>query len=1055
MVEEGASDLAPLESELEGLADPRSKLEGLARVPPRWLSHGSARSWEFVGEYADGYGLWATAGQAFAEAAERPGADRPTLYARAAANYWLAGYKEAHSDFLARAEQLDDRNPQVVLAQLRPPRSPEERLTILAAAPDDLEPRPRAALDVARAVAHLELRQWDEVSACLDRVRDAVSDHIALRDLLPSLVVSLNIERNQQGRPVDVAALRAAAAESQALRDDLQAAFRFDESAHLLARAATALAIAGDLRDARELLMTIRDEERENQDARVALATAAIAAQDLAFAREIAPASDDEAALLLRAELQAASNDGDEVAEAVNTLDRLLVEAVDADIRTQAAFSRQVAAIDGRVDPSPAAEEILRVARPELDAVLRAQFLINQDNLDDAEAAVLPHTDDPRALRELARIAAIREDWPRVIELLDDVVERTRAAEDRLLRADALAKAGQVADSLEAFGALSGDDDLPREIRISAFSWSAQLASESFDHTTVERITREWLELDPGHVGAAWGRLFALYRLGRTQEAMQLIELFNLDPDPDREDLAELLVAVLSKGEPEAAARRMAEISDRFGRPEQIEAAFLITALRVRPEDRLEDLADQIRERLAEFPDRFPRSRLIQAFPIDTSPEGVETFFAEHIVPAAEQRQEFLQKVRDGQVPLASFATAVGRPLVLTTIQLTPGLPIGFRDPALDQLELESARGAIGRGVAWDPVSLGVVASLPPEIGGKMRPFFPGSAIAQATIDDLHRAVENPEARGADATLGYDPTSDQRFYRDYTPEEIEEERNLVNRAMEIAQAINVRPNIDATKSAELDELMRNESADETMLTWPASFALAERERMPIYSDDRFVRLQARRVGLQAFGTTALLDALVERKLLTEEERLQARQHLRRRGLVGVGVTLDELLTEGREVGWKHEQSRRLAFALTDPTAWNPAVILETVRMWGALLRTIFYEAPHEFDGWVARIIDAGKQNNPRVDYSFFAETLILIAWRPYADNSADFVRALIAAVRKMRLRFGWFRDPLVGVRARLMAIAEASNSPEVGLLFRAFLRDVSFTDQLAMLGLQL
>lgn len=117
--------------------------------------------------------------------------------------------------------------------------------------------------------------------------------------------------------------------------------------------------------------------------------------------------------------------------------------------------------------------------------------------------------------------------------------------------------------------------------------------------------------------------------------------------------------------------------------------------------------------------------------------------------------------------------------------------------------------------------------------------------------------------------------------------------------------------------------------------------------------------------------------------------------------------------------------------------------------------TIFDEAPGEFEGWVARIIDAGKQNNPRVDYSFFAETLILIAWRPYADNSADFVHPLIAAARKMRLRFGWSRDPVVGVHARLMAIAQASNSPQGGLLFRAFLREVSFTDQLGMLGLRL
>lgn len=1055
MVEGGASDLAPLETELEGLADPRAKLEGLAKVPPRWLVDGSARSWEFLGEYADGYSLWATAGKAFSEAAERPGADRAALLARAAAVYWLAGDEEAYHALLKKAEQLDARNPQVILAQLRPPRSPAERLSILDGAPEKLDPRPRAALDVARAVAHLELHQWDEASTALERVRAAVPDHIALRDLEPSLVVNRNTQLNQQSHPVDVAALREAAAVSQALRADLQAAFRFDESAHLLARAATALATAGDLQDARDLLATIRDEERENQDARIALTTAALASQDLAFARAIAPESDDEAGRLLRAELQAASDDPEAIAEAVVVLDGLLVEATSDDIRTQAAFSRQLAAIDGRAVPSPSAEEILRAARPELDAVLRAQFFINEDNLDDAEATLLPFTDDSRVLRELARVASIREDWSRVIELLDDVVERTRSPEDRLLRADALANAGRVAEALAAFDALSGDGELPREIRISAFSWSAQLASENYEHATVERITRDWLELDPGRVSTAWGRLFALYRLGRSDDALQLIEQFQLDPDPEREDLAELLVAVLSDGEPEAAARRMAEISDRFGRPEQLEAAFLITALRVQPEDRLEDLSEEIRERLAAFPERFPESRMIQAFPIDTSPEGIEAFFAEHIIPAAEQRQEVFQKVRDGQMPLASFATAVGRALVLTTTQLTPGLPIGFRDPALDQLELESARGAIGRGAVWDPVSLAVVASLPPEIGAKIRPFFPGSAIPQATMDDLHRAVENPEARGADATLGYDPTAGQRFYHDYSPEEIEEERTLVNRAMDIAQALDVRPNIDASKPAELDDLMRDEDANETLLTWPATFALAQREGLPIYSDDRFVRLQARRVGLQAFGTTALLDALVERKLLTEDERFQARQVLRLRGVNGVGATLDELLAEGRHVGWKHESSRRLALALADPTAWSPAVILETVRMWGALLRTILDEAPEEFDDWVARVIDAGKQNSPRGDYSFFAETLILTAWRPHSGNSAEFLQALVAAARKMRERFGWARDPIVGVHSRLTAIAQAANSPEGGLLFRAFLRDVSFTDQLAMLGIQL
>ena len=185
-----------------------------------------------------------------------------------------------------------------------------------------------------------------------------------------------------------------------------------------------------------------------------------------------------------------------------------------------------------------------------------------------------------------------------MIELLDTLIGGADLPEDRLLRADALAKNGVIADALAVYDAL-GRSQPVTEIRSSAFSWSTQLASDNFDHATVERITGEWLEFDPGRERVAWGRLFALHRLGRSQEALQLAGQLNFDPEPNRQDLAELLVAVLSEGDLERAARRMMEISDRFGRPEPLEAAFLTTALRVRPgQDRLADLSEQIRQRL-------------------------------------------------------------------------------------------------------------------------------------------------------------------------------------------------------------------------------------------------------------------------------------------------------------------------------------------------------------------------------------------------------------------------------------------------------------------------
>jgi hypothetical protein len=1051
MVEEGADDLAPLQVEIEGVADPRSRIEDLARVPPRWLEEGSTRTWEFVGEYASGYALWAAAGKAFAEAAERPGADRAGLLARAAANYFLAGDEETHRDLLSKAEQLDARNPQVILSRLRPPLPAADRLAILAEAPDDLEPRPRAAIEVARAIAHLDLHEWDEARASLEIVRANAPDHIGLRELEPVLVIAENTERGQEGRPIDVAALRQAAAETKELREDLLTAFRFGESSQLLARAATALAIVGDHQEARALLATIHDEERAHEEARVALATAALSAGDIEFARGVVPQGDDEPARLLRAEIQAGSDDVGETRQAIADLDRLAAEASDASVQMQAAFSRQLLASTGHADSNPEAEKLLREARPELEALLRSELLIREQRLDEAENALLPYTDDYRALRELARIAGLKEDWQLAAERLRDVVQRAGVAEDRLLLADAQGKAGRIAEALAALEALASDLEAPREIRTAALSYATQFAVDSLDYAAAERFTSQWLELEPGLPRAAWGRLFALHRLGRTQEARQLIGAIDLDPN--REDLAELYAAVLSEGDLEVAARKIAELSDRFGRPERLEYQFLMNAVRVRPEERLADLADEIRERWAAFPERFPQSQLIQAIPIDTSAEGIEAFFAEYVVPAAEHRQEYFDKVREGDAPLASLAAALGRPLVLTTIQLKPGLPIGFRDPTLEQLELESARAAIGRAVAFDSVSLAVLALLPPEISDTIRPLLPGSCVALATMDDLHRAVENPDARGADAMLGYDPSSGRGFFHDFSEEEIAEERRLVDRAMELAQETDVRPNLAPAHSTDFDELMEGEEINQTMLSWPATLSLASREGIAVYSDDRFIRVFARRVGLQAFGTASLLDALLERGLLTDQERLDARRHLRRRGVVGLGVTLDELLEEGREVGWRHEPEFRLAFPLIDQTAWRRPAIAETVRMWGAVLRTIFDEAPEQFDGWVARVIDAGKQANPSADYSFFAETLILNAWRPF--ENPEFLQALIAAVREMKRKVGWRQDPIDGIRVRLRAIAQASDVEERGIISTAFLREVSFRDQLRLFGIEI
>ena len=518
---------------------------------------------------------------------------------------------------------------------------------------------------------------------------------------------------------------------------------------------------------------------------------------------------------------------------------------------------------------------------------------------------------------------------------------------------------------------------------------------------------------------------------------------------------AELLAAVLEDaGDAELAARRTAELSDRFDRPERLEAQFLMAALRVRPEARLEDLHEEIEQRLASFPERFPDSKLIRAVPIDaSSPEGIDEFFREHIEPGAEHVHEIAEQLRRGEAPISSLAAVVGKPVSVVTLQLGNALPLAFGDDTLSGLEQESAAQAVGRAVIWDPAAITVVASLQPAVSELLRTAFPASLTAQATIDDVNRARDTPSLeRDEYSVLGYDAASGRRFMLERPGDEIAREREAITRAVAIAQTLQVKPDVDPGKPTEVDGFFEAEERNPAFATWPASIALAQREGKPLYSDDRFIRVNARRFGIPAFGTLATLEVLTRRGFISEEQRLAARAQLRNQGAMGIGTSIDELFTEARANNWL--LTRGVAFPLLDPTFWAPTPV-EAFRTWAAFLRTVHEEAPDRFEAWVRRFLDAASRNLPGRSFGFLAQSLLLIAWQPFNPQARSFAQALITALRRARNVFGWYPDPVTEA-ARRLAEMSPGEAPELeGVLASAFLRDLDFHDQLLLLGISL
>ncbi len=433
LVESDPAEVAPLQDALGEGDDPRRLIEGLVNDPPPWLSNGNYERWSAVGEVASAYGLWSVSADAFLQASERPGANRAALIARAAADALIAGSEERYNELLARAEALDRGDAQVILSGLRPLTDPAERLRRLEEAQQQEEPRHETALAVARAVAQLDLGMWEEAEATLATVAAADPDHLGLRELQAALVISRSRERAARGESVDVRSLRAAAEQTLALRTDLLASFRFGEAGQLLARASEALSLADERAAAVDLLRDVREEERSDREAALALTAAALTAGAPDLARSFAPdAPTTERERLASAEAAAFSEDAAIAHGAVPVLDDLL-ESDDPSIRGEAAFARQVAALTESIDSSERAQLLLREEAPALAALLEAERLKRAGETDAAEQLLLPHHDDTRVLRALVRWAGQRRDWRRVLELSRAIVQRDPSPEDRLI----------------------------------------------------------------------------------------------------------------------------------------------------------------------------------------------------------------------------------------------------------------------------------------------------------------------------------------------------------------------------------------------------------------------------------------------------------------------------------------------------------------------------------------------------------------------------------------------------------------------------------------------
>jgi hypothetical protein len=557
----------------------------------------------------------------------------------------------------------------------------------------------------------------------------------------------------------------------------------------------------------------------------------------------------------------------------------------------------------------------------------------------------------------------------------------------RLEAARALLGAEEVGEAESELRALAGGTEGPLEVRAAAFGELAEIFTAGERNQDLLENCEAWLAMRPAAINAAWGRMHALYRLGRFTEALAAFEESGARADSlgRAQLLARTLAFALPAGE---AIERVLAVADSLDPPDEgIEALALFLVLEAG-----EELSPALAERLdaERFFALFPETTLIQKLEVPDSAEGLVELL-ERIGGDREERlaAAWRSVLEEAEAPVALPAILAGRTVAETWRAVRP-LPVGFAHTALLEDERAFAADALTLGAVWDPGALYFAEALGGTVAQELRRLLPASAVAQSTLDDVisDSGPINPTAEGG--SFGRDETG--RFVViGRSAAERTAEAEMAARVKALAGAFAVEPDSSHEDTGPASRSLRE--ADELrpqFLTVIATIAVAERLRLPVFSADRYVRIIARQSGIRTFGPEAMIEALTDRGEIEGPERSRLRRELRGLGALGTVVTGPELVTEARDAGF--ELTRSLAFALLDPTPlrieeapWYLTVL--------ELLRAVAAEAPEKLDIWTARVIDALDRNH-KLGPAAHGSRLLALAFAPGREEAAEFTASM-------------------------------------------------------------
>ena len=395
------------------------------------------------------------------------------------------------------------------------------------------------------------------------------------------------------------------------------------------------------------------------------------------------------------------------------------------------------------------------------------------------------------------------------------------------------------------------------------------------DLNGVVRYARALLRDFPNDHEAGWAIIYANYVAGRFKAAWDELQDLRLAPYDERTAILAIDLTGRYRHDDPNATNDIFAITREFANEEMVHACAIATVMTRFGQTPLPpDTLQRVRDLTDDFVTRYPNSSAFTV--VDASNiESLTQRLKEMLEPAARLRVELAAGVHASAYPFGILADSMDHTrTVLSYVSAYPILlPVVSEHDLSRDADRVGAEQAIGQPVAIDHTVALVDGLLTnQDVWAFAQQHLGEMRATSELVADAERSLDKASEQHS-GFMNFDPFDDRFILSDGTTDQ--DARLLI-------LVTHMRDRLATCTNTPAPALPFELRPDRPLqLTWLGPLALAINQQIPLYSEDAHLRRIARESGIPAFGTDALLEALVRRDVVPLRQQFDFQEGLRR------------------------------------------------------------------------------------------------------------------------------------------------------------------------------